>query len=112
MPAHIDVDEARAIRAVWSSPLMKPGGNAQGRTISTGRPGSDTLLILPRRTRDIVSELQVGDTLPVDLLSFSAAECFESAGKPGAEQVCVLDAGHAGRHIAADAQMVVRAAWG
>lgn len=58
-----------------------------------------------------MSELQIGDTLPVDLLSFSAAECPVSAGKPGSEQVCVLDAGHTGRHIAADADMVVRAAW-
>lgn len=58
-----------------------------------------------------MSELQIGDSLPVDLLSFRAAECLVSTTTSGSEDVCVLDAGHTGNHVAAGADMVVRAAW-
>lgn len=59
-----------------------------------------------------MTELQVGDKLPVDTLSFTAAECMVSGGKPGTEDVCILDAGHTGPHVSATADMVVRAVWG
>lgn len=61
--------------------------------------------------KGIMSELQIGDSLPVDLLSFRAAECLVSTGAPESEDVCVLDAGHTGNHLAAGADMVVRAVW-
>jgi hypothetical protein len=56
-------------------------------------------------------EHSIGDSLPVDILTFTANECAVSATKLGFEAVCVLDAGHTGRHIAVDADMVIRAAW-
>ncbi|GAA3283763.1 hypothetical protein [Paenarthrobacter aurescens] len=58
-----------------------------------------------------MSDLQIGDSLPVELLSFRAAECLVSTGVSEAEHVCVLDAGHTGNHLAAGADMVVRAVW-
>ncbi|MGO4145587.1 hypothetical protein AB4Y77_10915 [Paenarthrobacter sp. YAF11_1] len=58
-----------------------------------------------------MSDLRIGDTLPVDLLSFRATECLVSTSAPEAEHVCVLDAGHTGQHLAAGADMVVRAVW-
>ncbi|MFE4080423.1 hypothetical protein [Paenarthrobacter sp. YIM B13468] len=59
-----------------------------------------------------MSDLQIGDTLPLERLSFSATECPVSTGAPGAEEICVLDAGHIGRHLSAGADLVVRAVWG
>jgi hypothetical protein len=64
-----------------------------------------------RAKKGIMSELQIGDSLPVDLLSFKAAECLVSTAASGTEDVCVLDAGHTGNHLAAGADMVVRAVW-
>lgn len=61
--------------------------------------------------KGIMSELRIGDNLPVDLLSFRASECLVSTGPPESEDVCVLDAGHTGDHLAAGADMVVRAVW-
>jgi len=61
--------------------------------------------------KGIMSELRIGDNLPVDLLSFRASECLISTGPPESEDVCVLDAGHTGNHLAAGADMVVRAVW-
>lgn len=58
-----------------------------------------------------MSELQIGDSLPVELLSFRAAECLVSTSADESEHVCVLDAGHTGNHLSAGADMVVRAAW-
>ncbi|SDW32472.1 hypothetical protein SAMN04487912_102328 [Arthrobacter sp. cf158] len=59
-----------------------------------------------------MSDLNVGDSFPVELLALSAEECTESTSHLGFQAFCVLGAGHAGRHIAADAHMIVRAAWG
>ncbi|NWL13895.1 hypothetical protein [Paenarthrobacter nitroguajacolicus] len=58
-----------------------------------------------------MSELRIGDSLPVDLLSFRAAECLVTTSAAESEDVCVLDAGHTGHHLAAGADMVVRAVW-
>ncbi|MFP3579995.1 hypothetical protein SB659_10480 [Arthrobacter sp. SIMBA_036] len=59
-----------------------------------------------------MSELGVGDNIPLELLALSADECTASTDHLGIDVFCVLDAGHTGRHIAVDADMVVRAAWG
>lgn len=59
-----------------------------------------------------MSDLNVGDELPIELLGLSAEDCTASTSHLGFEAFCVLDAGHTGRHIAADADLVVRAAWG
>ncbi|WOH17806.1 hypothetical protein IRJ34_15845 [Paenarthrobacter sp. GOM3] len=58
-----------------------------------------------------MTELRIGDNLPVDLLSFRATECLVSTGPPGSEDMCILDAGHTGSHLAAGADMVVKAVW-
>ncbi|MBP2264679.1 hypothetical protein J3A64_000143 [Pseudarthrobacter sp. PvP004] len=58
-----------------------------------------------------MSELKIGDSLPVELLSFKAAECLVSTSTSGTEDLCVLDAGHTGNHLSAGADMVVRAVW-
>ncbi|WP_416405531.1 hypothetical protein [Arthrobacter sp. LFS091] len=58
-----------------------------------------------------MSELRVGDDLPVDLLGFTSAECSSTTIQSGFEVGCVLDDGHAGPHLSADATMVVTVIW-
>ncbi|MCT9868335.1 hypothetical protein [Paenarthrobacter aurescens] len=58
-----------------------------------------------------MSELRVGDNLPLEMLSFSAVGCPVWSGQHELEEMCALDAGHTGQHIAIDAAMVVRAVW-
>jgi hypothetical protein len=82
----------------------------QGKSIfpATGR----SLTPRPDNEKGIMSELRIGDNLPVDLLSFRATECLVSTGPPGSEDMCILDDGHTGSHLAAGPGMVVKAIWG
>ncbi|GGJ22975.1 hypothetical protein [Paenarthrobacter histidinolovorans] len=58
-----------------------------------------------------MNDFKIGDVIPLDVLSFTAAECTALAGHLGIDASCVLDKGHTGRHLAADAEMVVWAIW-
>ncbi|MGF6832328.1 hypothetical protein QF015_000477 [Paenarthrobacter sp. TE4293] len=58
-----------------------------------------------------MSELRVGQNLPLELLAFSAVGCPAWSDQHGREEMCALDAGHTGRHVAIDATMIVRAIW-
>jgi hypothetical protein len=60
---------------------------------------------------NMMDELRVGDHLSVDLLGLTSTECPSMTIQPGFEASCVLDRGHAGRHVSADAAMVVTAVW-
>jgi len=84
---------------------------SKGEVLSPTDTGLQTIMVMPGQAKGNMSNLQIGDNLPVDLLSFRAAECLVSNGPPEAEDVCVLDAGHTGNHLAAGADMVVRAVW-
>lgn len=93
----LSADEARRPK----EKTLSPPPHRAGRIIGDTRANQ----------KDTMSDLRIGDTLPIDLLSFRATECLVSTRAPEAEDVCILDAGHTGQHLAAGADMVVRAAW-
>jgi hypothetical protein len=57
-----------------------------------------------------MSALQVGDTFPVELLA-GDDDCDADTSNLGFPAFCVLNANHAGKHIAANMDMVVVAVW-
>jgi hypothetical protein len=55
--------------------------------------------------------LNVGETLAVDLISFSASKCPAVTTEQGTEALCVLDAGHVGQHVACTATRTIHTLW-